>query len=148
MRFLKFAHLEHFHHLFLVAKKQDTSIFARHTLNLSDDRVDDCRLVRVMRATSTAFPATAIQTVRLREWSARIRVGCGFDTCLIDNQNFAHGGVQDGLGILLRFTKRTSHKICWVLDNNCDHNVRNQTPVSGRGYLPSPLLTRPRSAKI
>ena len=74
MRFLKFTHLEHFHHLFLVAKKQNTPVFARHALNLSDDRVDDCGLVRIMRTTSTTFPTTAVQTVRLKERSVRVGV--------------------------------------------------------------------------
>ena len=147
MRFLKFTHLEHFHHLFLVAKKQNTPVFARHALNLSDDRVNDRGLVRIV-PTTTTFPATAIQTVCLRERSVGVEAGHTLNTRLIDNQDLAHSRVQDGLGILLRFTERTSYEICRVLDNNYNYNVRNQIPILGRGSLPSPLLTRPRSAKI
>ena len=41
-----------------------------------------------------------------------------FDAYLIDDQDLAHGCVQDSLGVLLGFTKHTSHKICWVLHDN------------------------------
>ena len=69
-KFLRFAYLEHLHHLILVAKEQDASVFARNTLNLGDDRLNDRSFVYIVPATTT-FPPAAIQTVCLRALSRR-----------------------------------------------------------------------------
>lgn len=128
--------MEHLHHLLFVTKKQDTSIFARHALNLGDDRVNDRGFVRIVRATSTAFPATSIQAVCLEgaQWGLG-KGGLSLSIYLVNNQDLANGRIQDSLGVLFRFSEYTSHKICRVLYYDWDHKVRNWTLIFGMGRV-------------
>jgi len=54
-------------------------------------------------------------------------------TYLVDNQDLAHGRIQDSLGVLFGFSEYTSHKICRILYYDWNRNVRNWTLVFGIG---------------
>jgi len=148
VRSLKCAHLEHLFHPILIAKEQNASVLTRDTLNFRNDRVDYRSLVRIVRA-PTALPTTTI--VRLREQSAAFG---SKDICSILTPSMTRTlpTVVSRIALVFFSDSPSALDTKNLLGSSpqLNYNVREQPRPLGEAWsaLPSPMLTRPRSAKI